>query len=135
MSGSAESRDPLDVLAVDGGDGTVLASGDVFVTDVALRARLASIAHVVDMEGYGVVYACRRLGAAVRRRLERHLLADRRGHAVHEVRPCECRVHLLYDRLVEPADPLTGRRPEWDAEGLVLPLEPCGTDAQHRPPG
>ena len=50
--------DPLDVLAVDGGDGTVLASGDVFVTDVALRARLASIAHVVDMEGYGVVCTC-----------------------------------------------------------------------------
>ena len=66
--------DPLAVLAVDGGDGTVLASGDVFVTDVALRARLASIAHVVDMEGYGVVYACRRLGAAVR--LVKHVSDD-----------------------------------------------------------
>ena len=71
--------DPVDVLAVDGGDGSVLASGDVFVTDVAVRARLASIAHVVDMEGYGVVYACRRLGVAVR--LVKHVSDDADGSA------------------------------------------------------
>ena len=58
--------DPQDELAIAGGDGTVLASGDVFVTDPAVRARLAERAHLVDMEGYGVVYACRRLGVAVR---------------------------------------------------------------------
>ena len=48
------------------GDGTVLASGDVFVTDPVIRARLAERAHLVDMEGYGVVVACRRLAVPVR---------------------------------------------------------------------
>jgi adenosylhomocysteine nucleosidase len=58
--------DPQDELAVEGGDGTVLASGDVFVTDPAVRARLAERAHLVDMEAYGVVYACREYGVPVR---------------------------------------------------------------------
>jgi adenosylhomocysteine nucleosidase len=58
--------DPADTLPIEGGDGTVLASGDVFVTDPALRARLAERAHLVDMEGYGVAYACRRFGVPVR---------------------------------------------------------------------
>jgi adenosylhomocysteine nucleosidase len=58
--------DPADTLPIEGGDGTVLASGDVFVTDPALRARLAERAHLVDMEGYGVAYACRHFGVPVR---------------------------------------------------------------------
>ncbi|MFF0340798.1 nucleosidase [Kribbella sp. NPDC004875] len=58
--------DPQDELPVEGGDGTVLASGDVFVTDAAVRARLAERAHLVDMEAYGVVYACREYGVPVR---------------------------------------------------------------------
>ena len=58
--------DPVDELPVEGGDGTILASGDVFVTDLAIRGRLAERAHIVDMEGYGVAYACRRLGVPVR---------------------------------------------------------------------
>ncbi|MEU8226779.1 nucleosidase [Kribbella sp. NPDC048915] len=58
--------DPQDELPVEGGDGTVLASGDVFVTDPAVRARLAERAHLVDMEAYGVVYACRAYGVPVR---------------------------------------------------------------------
>ncbi|GAA1553804.1 nucleosidase [Kribbella hippodromi] len=58
--------DPREELAVDGGDGTVLASGDVFVTDPAVRARLAERAHLVDMEAYAVVYACREHGVPVR---------------------------------------------------------------------
>jgi adenosylhomocysteine nucleosidase len=58
--------DPQDELHVEGGDGTVLASGDVFVTDPVLRARLAERAHLVDMEAYGVVYACREYGVPVR---------------------------------------------------------------------
>ena len=58
--------DPEEELAVQDGDGSVLASGDVFVTDPAVRSRLAERAHLVDMEGYGVVYACRRLGVPVR---------------------------------------------------------------------
>lgn len=62
----ALGHDPFDELAIDGGDGTVLASGDVFVTDAAVRTRLAARADVVDMEGYGVVFACRRFGIPVR---------------------------------------------------------------------
>jgi adenosylhomocysteine nucleosidase len=58
--------DPQDELHIEGGDGTVLASGDVFVTDPVLRARLAERAHLVDMEAYGVVYACREYGVPVR---------------------------------------------------------------------
>lgn len=58
--------DPQETLTVEGGDGTVLASGDVFVTDPVVRARLAERAHLVDMEAYGVVYACREFGVPVR---------------------------------------------------------------------
>ncbi|GAB2685132.1 nucleosidase [Kribbella swartbergensis] len=58
--------DPREVLEVEGGDGTVLASGDVFVTDPVIRARLAERADLVDMEAYGVVYACREYGVPVR---------------------------------------------------------------------
>jgi adenosylhomocysteine nucleosidase len=57
--------DPAERLVIDGGDGTVLASGDVFVTDPALRGALARRADLVDMEGYAVAYACRQLGVAV----------------------------------------------------------------------
>ncbi|GAA0616215.1 nucleosidase [Kribbella sandramycini] len=58
--------DPQEELAVEGGDGSVLASGDVFVTDPVVRARLAERAQLVDMEAYGVVYACREFGVPVR---------------------------------------------------------------------
>ncbi|HYU86707.1 MAG TPA: nucleosidase [Kribbellaceae bacterium] len=58
--------DPEETLPVDGGDETVLASGDVFVTDPVVRERLARRAHLVDMEGYAVAYACRRFGVPVR---------------------------------------------------------------------
>ncbi|TCC16935.1 nucleosidase [Kribbella speibonae] len=58
--------DPRDELQVAGGDGTVLASGDVFVTDPVVRARLAERAHLVDMEAYGVVYACQEYDVPVR---------------------------------------------------------------------
>jgi adenosylhomocysteine nucleosidase len=58
--------DPQECLTVEGGDDTVLASGDVFVTDPAVRDLLGKRAHLVDMEGYAVAYACRRMGAAVR---------------------------------------------------------------------
>ena len=58
--------DPEERLVVDGGDTTVLASGDVFVTDPAVRDLLAQRADLVDMEGYAVAYACRRMGVAVR---------------------------------------------------------------------
>jgi adenosylhomocysteine nucleosidase len=58
--------DPQECLTVEGGDDTVLASGDVFVTDPAVRDLLAKQAHLVDMEGYAVAYACRQMGATVR---------------------------------------------------------------------
>ncbi len=58
--------DPEDRLVIEGGDETVLASGDVFVTDPVVRAALAERAHLVDMEGYGVAYACRAMGVQVR---------------------------------------------------------------------
>lgn len=58
--------DPQERLTVDGGDDTVLASGDVFVTDPTVRAGLAERADLVDMEGYAVAYACRRFGVSVR---------------------------------------------------------------------
>ncbi len=58
--------DPQEELPIDGGDGTVLASGDVFVADPVVRDRLAVRAHLVDMEAYGVVYACREFGVPVK---------------------------------------------------------------------
>jgi nucleoside phosphorylase len=62
----ALGHDPGDELTIPDGDGSVLASGDVFVTDPVLRSRLAERAQLVDMEGYGVAYACQRLGVPVR---------------------------------------------------------------------
>jgi adenosylhomocysteine nucleosidase len=53
--------DPHETLTIGPGE-TVLASGDVFVTDARLRDRLAARAHLVDMEGYAVAYACVELG-------------------------------------------------------------------------
>lgn len=58
--------DPEERITVDGGDGTVLASGDVFVTDASLRTNLAKQAHLVDMEAYAVVYACQKMAVPVR---------------------------------------------------------------------
>lgn len=57
--------DPRERLEVPGGDATVLATGDVFVTDPVVRDALAARAHLVDMEGYAVAYACARFGVAV----------------------------------------------------------------------
>ncbi len=58
----ALGHDPEERLALTTGDGTVLASGDVFVTDPEVRAALAREAELVDMEAYGVALACQRLG-------------------------------------------------------------------------
>ncbi|MFC0625139.1 nucleosidase [Kribbella deserti] len=85
--------DPADVLPIEGGDGTVLASGDTFVTDPVIRARLAERAHLVDMEAYGIAYACRQYDVPLR--LVKHVsdnadessvdwpaLVDRSAHAL-----------------------------------------------------
>ncbi len=58
--------DPQERLLVEGGDETVHASGDVFVTDTAVRTRLAEQAHLVDMEGYAIAFAARSFGVPVR---------------------------------------------------------------------
>lgn len=58
--------DPMDSLTVPGGDDVVLASGDTFVSDPAVRDHLAERAHLVDMEGYAVAWACRGYGVPVR---------------------------------------------------------------------
>ena len=57
--------DPQERLDVGESD-VVLATGDVFVSDPAVRDALAERAHLVDMEGYAVAYACRELGVPVR---------------------------------------------------------------------
>jgi adenosylhomocysteine nucleosidase len=59
--------DPEERLTL--GTGTtdmVLATGDVFVTDPLVRARLAQQAHLVDMEGFAVAYAARSFRVPVR---------------------------------------------------------------------
>jgi adenosylhomocysteine nucleosidase len=72
--------DPEDVFEV-GSSEIVLASGDVFVTDPALRSVLAARAHLVDMEGYAVAYACARFGVPVR--LVKHV-SDNADESAHD---------------------------------------------------
>jgi adenosylhomocysteine nucleosidase len=48
------------------GPGPALVTGDVFVTDSALRDALAREADLVDMEGYAVAAACRAFDVPVR---------------------------------------------------------------------
>jgi adenosylhomocysteine nucleosidase len=57
--------DPREELSIGAGD-IVLASGDTFVTQPAVRERLAVRAHLVDMEGYAIAYACQELGVPLR---------------------------------------------------------------------
>ncbi|CAN5249332.1 MAG: nucleosidase [Nocardioides sp.] len=49
-----------------GESGVLLASGDTFVADQATRARLAEVAHLVDMEGYAVAWAAEAFDVPVR---------------------------------------------------------------------
>jgi adenosylhomocysteine nucleosidase len=48
------------------GPGPALVTGDVFVTDAAVRDALAREADLVDMEGYAVAAACRAFDVPVR---------------------------------------------------------------------
>lgn len=57
--------DPREELEIPDGDGSVLATGDVFVTDPAVRIALAERADLVDMEGYAIALACAELGVPV----------------------------------------------------------------------
>lgn len=57
--------DPQERLVVGTGE-TVLATGDLFVTDPVVRDRLAERAHLVDMEGYAVAWTASLFGVPVR---------------------------------------------------------------------
>ncbi|WP_245627391.1 nucleosidase, partial [Kribbia dieselivorans] len=75
--------DPHERQVIDAALPTVLASGDVFVTEPATRDRLAEQASLVDMEGYAVAYACRRLGAPLR--MAKHV-SDSADESAHDWR-------------------------------------------------
>ncbi len=62
----ALGHDAVDEIGLPDGDGTVLATGDLFVTDPAVRAGLAERAHLVDMEGFAVARAAQRAGVPCR---------------------------------------------------------------------
>ena len=57
--------DPRERLTLDERHTTRLASGDLFVTDPAVRDELAERADLVDMEGYAIALACSDLGVPV----------------------------------------------------------------------
>lgn len=57
--------DPREWLTI-GDSEFALATGDVFVSDPAVREVLAEQAHLVDMEGYAVAWAAQQAGVPVR---------------------------------------------------------------------
>ncbi|HET9499093.1 MAG TPA: nucleosidase [Marmoricola sp.] len=97
--------DPEERLELETGDGTVLATGDVFVSDPVLRDRLAVQAQLVDMEGYAVTWACRQFGVPVR--LVKHVsdTADESALAWEEVVDASARA--LATRLEQVLDEAT----------------------------
>jgi adenosylhomocysteine nucleosidase len=62
------------------GSGRVLASGDAFVSDSEVRARLAEQADLVDMEGYAVAAAAAAYGVGVR--MVKHVSDDADSGAI-----------------------------------------------------
>jgi adenosylhomocysteine nucleosidase len=52
-------------ISFDSGEGTVLATGDRFISKPEVRERLAKEAHLVDMEGYAVAKAALAAGLPV----------------------------------------------------------------------
>jgi adenosylhomocysteine nucleosidase len=70
--------DPEERIVV-GESEVVLATGDTFVTDPAAREALGRRAHLVDMEGYAVVWAARQFGVPVR--LVKHVSDNADGAA------------------------------------------------------
>lgn len=56
----------IDEVALDDGDGTVLATGDRFVTEPVLRDALAERASLVDMEGFAVARVAATMGVPFR---------------------------------------------------------------------
>lgn len=62
----ALGHEAFDEIEIAGGDGTVLATGDLFVTDSDVRDALAERADLVDMEGFAVARACAVAGVPIR---------------------------------------------------------------------
>lgn len=62
----ALGHEAVDEIEVPGGDGTVLATGDLFVTDPVARDVIAERAHLVDMEGFAVARAAQLAGVPFR---------------------------------------------------------------------
>ncbi len=62
----ALGHDAVDELGLADGDGTVLATGDLFVTDPAVRDEIGRRADLVDMEGFAVARVCAAAGVPVR---------------------------------------------------------------------
>ncbi|MFF2039944.1 nucleosidase [Kitasatospora sp. NPDC058170] len=81
-------------LVVGKGDGPVLATGDLFVSDAAARDRLAEHADLVDMEGYAVAAVAHRAGLPVR--LVKHVSDEAGDGAGHTWRESvdDCARHL-----------------------------------------
>lgn len=57
--------DPRERLSL-GDASTVLATGDMFVTDPVVRTRLAAQAQLVDMEGYAYAWVAQEFGVPIR---------------------------------------------------------------------
>lgn len=55
-----------DTWRLPGGDGSVLATGDTFVTDDVVRTALAARADLVDMEAAALVHVCGEFGVPIR---------------------------------------------------------------------
>ncbi len=73
--------DPQERLVLDSSRDAVLATGDIFVTDPLVRARLAQQAHLVDMEGYAVAWAAREFGVPLR--MAKHV-SDNADETAHD---------------------------------------------------
>lgn len=75
-------------------DGPVLTTGDAFIKDAAVRTRLASHAHLVDMEGYAVAKAAE--AASVPAMLVKMVSDDASGQALASWRETvdHCAEHL-----------------------------------------
>ncbi|MEV7022878.1 nucleosidase [Kitasatospora sp. NPDC093558] len=81
-------------LVVGKGEGPILATGDLFVSDPAARDRLAEHADLVDMEGYAVATVAHRAGLPVR--LVKHVSDEAGDGAAHSWRESvdDCARHL-----------------------------------------
>jgi len=109
----ALGHDPHDRLELDLGDETVLATGDSFVSDAAVRDRLAARAHLVDMEGYAVAWACRSAGVPVLMLKHVSDTADDSAHDWPSVVDASARVlaAALAEVLADPAGATGGAQP------------------------